>query len=105
MEVSSLPLHSVCFERDSVNIHATGLCVKGSLGQQPTGLGTLNVLVPHLTQGSWQGLHSDSSLSQGSSSACLYSHSWAAVMTSGTIHTYRLGAEVLTSAAQQDNWG
>lgn len=48
MEVPSLPLHSVCFGRDSVNIHAIGLCVKGSLGQQPTGLGTLNVLVPHL---------------------------------------------------------
>lgn len=105
MEVPSLSLHSVCFKRDSVNIHAIGLCVKGSLGQQPTGLGTLNVLVPHLTQGSWQGLYSDSSLSKGNSVACLYSASWAAVMTSGTIHTYRLGAEVLTSAAQQDNWG
>lgn len=42
-------------------------------------------------------------VAQGSVSARLSSHNWAAVKTSGAIHTYRLDAEVLTSAAQEDS--
>lgn len=66
LEAPSPPLHLACFENDSVNIHTLGLCVKGHRGQQPTGPGALKVLVPHLTQGSWEWPHS-----QPGSSSCL----------------------------------
>lgn len=48
-------------------------------------------------------LLTEGAVAQGSSSACLSSHSWAAVKTSGSIHNYRMGAKVLTSAAQPDS--